>query len=107
VRLIYLAAPLSPIRTETRDSNIHRAKVIYEALSLKHHDLAFLALWILNAEIFDETEVNRELGMKRNFTIINRCDELWLVGPRVSPGMAAEEAHAARCGIPVITKVKE
>ena len=109
MRLIYLAAPLSPVGDETVYSNLFRAKSIYETLSEagKNDELVFIAPWILNCEVFEDNPINRDLGMKRNFAVIERCDELWLVGPRISSGMAAEAAHAARSGIVVLTKVKE
>jgi hypothetical protein len=101
VKLVYLAAPLSPVGDESRGLNIHRAKVIYEVLCLKHTDCVFLMPWLLNSEIFDETPENRAIGMARNHAVISVCDELWLVGPRVSPGMMAEAAHAERNGVVV------
>lgn len=48
----------------------------------------------------EETTENREWGLSCDKAHIERCDEVWLVGPRVSPGMALERQHAVSCGIP-------
>ena len=40
----------------------------------------------------------RETGLAIDFEIIERCDELWLCGRRVSPGMKLEATHAWRNG---------
>lgn len=106
MKLIYLAAPFSPQGAETEASNLYRAKNIYETLSEQHKDCCFLAHWILNCEIFKDTPENRVLGMRRNFAVIERCDELWLCGPRVSSGMVQEMNYAKRNGKPVINLVK-
>jgi hypothetical protein len=105
MRIIYVACPLTPTSTETRHLNIHRAKTIYEVLCYKHPDHAFLMPWVMNAEVFQETRANRDLGMMRNYAIIERCDELWLVGPRVSEGMVLEADYAKRKGLVVVSHV--
>jgi hypothetical protein len=43
----------------------------------------------------------RDLGLACDFALIERCDELWLVGGRVSPGMALEAEHARKHGVTV------
>jgi len=42
----------------------------------------------------------RELGCKMGLEMLEKCDELWVYGPRISAGMAAEIDHAERLGIP-------
>lgn len=93
-----MAAPLMPIEGETFEGNIARAKRWYRQLCLAFPSAAFTAPWILNCEMFDESEENRRAGMERNAEWIRRCDELFLVGPRVSSGMKAEVVVAAAAG---------
>lgn len=94
MRRIYLAAPVRPIEGETKEGNLARARSYYRALSLHYPDYSFLAPWILNCEVFDESPENLELGMRRNFDTIRLCRELWLCGPRVSSGMKDEAIFA-------------
>jgi hypothetical protein len=56
--------------------------------------------WIILSGEWDETK--REAGLKIDFALIERCDELWLVGSCVSSGMKLEAEHALDCGKPVM-----
>jgi hypothetical protein len=107
---VYLACPVRPLpgSSETKESNLARAREYYRRLSLAHPDKTFLAPWILNCEVFDETPEMIELGMKRNYAVIEMMaqfnvmaaahklggSELWLCGPRVTDGMQAEADYA-------------
>ena len=90
MKLAYLACPLTPKGFETREGNIAAAKEIYRRLSLEYPDRAFIAPWILNCEVFEETDEYRKKGMERNEFVIMKCDELWLGGSRISNGMREE-----------------
>lgn len=57
------------------------------------------ANWIVLSGQWPETPENRELGLRCDFASILRCNELWLVGGRVSPGMAQERDFALRNGV--------
>lgn len=99
MNVAYLAAALTPIAGETREGNIARAKALYRAACIAHPGTVFLAPWITNAEVFDETPDYRAIGMQRNFAAIELCTELWLVGPRVSHGMEEEAEFARQSGV--------
>lgn len=61
------------------------------------------AMWILLTELFDDaTPEQRALGLRVDCALVERCDEVWLVGGHVSLGMATEARHALECGIPVL-----
>lgn len=98
--ITYLAAPLSPEGDETIASNIERAKRAYAFFSTMERDRVFVADWILHAEVFagekDDDPELRSLGMARNFAQIAGCHELFLTGPRISRGMAAERDFAEK-----------
>lgn len=51
----------------------------------------------------DHIEEERALGIAANLEAFRRrfVDELWLYGPRISPGMEGEVRAAVRYGIPV------
>jgi len=92
-KLIYMSAPVRPLEGETLESNLARGRRWYKFLQLTAGDHAvFLAPWILSCELFDDdSPEQRKAGMARQMEIIARCDEVWLVGGRVSSGMAAEK----------------
>lgn len=94
MRLVYLAAPLTPQGNETREGNMLAAIEIYRELCELHPDCSFLLQWVINCTVFDETTENRAIGIARNLAVIEVCDELWLIGPRVSSGMNAEASYA-------------
>jgi hypothetical protein len=112
VIFVYLACPVRPIEGETKEGNLELARRYYRALSLAHPDKVFLAPWLLNCEVFDETPENVAKGMERNQAVIDLLaaydrvtqlvgSELWLVGPRVSDGMRAEAEYAEKRGMSV------
>lgn len=97
--VVFMAAPVAPVGDETFEGNLDRARRWYRQLSLAFPSVAFLAPWVLNCECFEDTDSYRRAGIARNCEIIRRCDELWLVGPRVSPGMVVEAEFAERLGM--------
>jgi hypothetical protein len=48
----------------------------------------------------DGDEAERALGLWFARILLTKCDELWVFGETISPGMAAEIAKADRRGIP-------
>jgi hypothetical protein len=42
----------------------------------------------------------RKLGCGMGLEMLEKCDELWVCGQRISSGMAAEIEHAGRIGLP-------
>jgi hypothetical protein len=97
-KCVYIAHPLG--QGEERAKNIERASkwVAWAAL----RGVCPMASWIILAGQWPETDMYRKLGLAIDLTQIERCDELWLCGPRVSPGMAIERDHALEKGIKVV-----
>lgn len=52
---------------------------------------------ILNDSVLEE----RETGIRFGLEILERCEELWICGDRMSAGMKREVAYAKAKGIPV------
>jgi hypothetical protein len=94
VRVVYVAHPLSG---PDRDANIARA-ARWCAWAFKS-GYAPVADWIVLASQLDESW--REQGLRADCALIKRCDEVWLVGGRVSEGMRIEAAAARLVGLPV------
>lgn len=56
-----------------------------------HPDVAFCMPWLPYVDVMpDDGVANRERGMRDDIAMAIRCDEIWLVGGRVSRGMKKE-----------------
>lgn len=101
MKVVYMAHRLGagPEREENRRIAAEWAAWLCEA-----YDVAVVADWIVLSGIWPETM--REKGLAIDFALIARCDEVWLVGDRVSAGMALEAAEARRLGKPVVDLVE-
>jgi hypothetical protein len=99
VRVIYMAHPLG--FGQEREGNRQRAArwVAWISATFK---VAVIADWIILSGQWDETPDNRALGMTFDVALVERADELWMVGGRVSAGMKLEADAARRAGKRVI-----
>jgi hypothetical protein len=97
-RVVYIAHPLGagPDREQNR-----RNAAQWVAWAARQ-GVAPVADWVILSGEFEETYENRALGLSIDLALIERCDELWLVGGRVSPGMAIERDHAIASGVQVV-----
>ena len=75
----------------------------------KHPGRAFVAPYITWLECGDDdgSRDSRALGLVRDLAVLARCDELWLVGDQLSPGMWLEREEARRRGIRVVDCIHE
>ena len=100
MRVVYLAAPVAGAVAE----NVARAKR-WLRWAWRIPDIVPIAPWLTPVELFaadaDDDHEARELGLLRDCAVVARCDELWLVGGRISEGMRREAAAAARAGLVV------
>ena len=96
-RVIYMAHPVSG----DIPGNLAEARRWVRALE-ELFDVAVVASWITECEVWDDADpAERAAGLERDKAVIERCDELWLVGPRISTGMAVELTHARLHGVAV------
>ena len=93
-RVIYIAHPLGD--GPERALNIGRASkwVAWAA----NQGVAPVCTWVVLASQWDEKR--REEGLEIDCRLIDVCDEVWLVGPRISPGMHVEATHAKKEDVP-------
>jgi hypothetical protein len=96
-RLVYLAHPLGG--DETREQNRRNGSLWFAWASSRPELQLVFAPWIILSGVWDETR--RGEGLKIDFNTIEQCNELWLVGGRVSPGMQLEADHASQCRVVV------
>ena len=100
LRIIYLAHPLGAVEPQ-RTANIARAMRWYQHLFRHHPGIAVQASWILSAQVAEETQEERGRGVAMDNALLPLCDEVWLCGDHVSPGMLAEARLAVSRGIQV------
>lgn len=68
-----------------------------------HPSIAFAIPWLPYVEVSDDTNpAHRIRGVEDDLAMLDRCDQLVLVGGRLSPGMELEVSRARHRGLPVI-----
>lgn len=94
MRVIYMAHPVGAATPEGVKANLERAKRWYRWI-VEHFNVSVVADWITGCEVFDGTnEADRAHGLDMDIAAVERCDELWLVGGRISKGMGLEREAA-------------
>lgn len=96
MKIVYVAHPLGsdPLG---RAENVKKAArwVVWVA----ERGCAPVASWVILASVWDET--HRDEGMRIDLKLVEVCDELWLCGDHISPGMKQEADHARKHGVHV------
>lgn len=102
MKVVYIAHPLRGATIEDTAANRRKASALTARLSLPG-DIAPVCSWIVLSEHWTE-EQGRELGLKIDCKLIERCDEIWLCGPKrdLSAGMRIEHDHAVEKGLRVV-----
>lgn len=97
-KLVYICSPLRG----DYEKNIRKAQEACAWVMLNFPDTIAIAPHIYFTQFLDDTNPNeRSLGMEAGLALLEKCDELWVIGNRVSEGMAAEIARAEELGIPI------
>jgi hypothetical protein len=92
VKVVYVAHPLGS--GPEREENRKLASRWVARIGMLGY--APVADWIILSGEWDDT--HRERGLAIDLALIARCDEVWLVGPRLSPGMTIEAVHGRKLG---------
>ena len=95
-QLVYVASPLS--------GNV--AQNLYVARQACRYAIAqgitpFAPHLLYPQMLNDNDPAERQLGIDMGNQMLELCDELWLCGDRISPGMEGERKLAEESGIPV------
>lgn len=101
MRLYYLAHPFTPLPDESRMANLGNALRYMRALL--DAGIPVVAPWIALASAYEmdkypggyHERTDEEFILRICVESVRRCDGLILVGPRISPGMQAEESTMA------------
>lgn len=95
MKLIYVASPYAG----EMEKNTEFAKKACRYVMDQGH--AFFAPHLLYPVILEEnTPEQRQLGLDMGLSMLAKCDNLWVCGDRISPGMQAEIDLAKQLGIP-------
>jgi len=96
MKLIYVASPYAG----DIENNVKFAKRACRYVIEQGH--AFFAPHLLYPQILDDNNpAERETGLKLGHHMLERCDEMWVFGDRISSGMEAEIELAKQLGIPI------
>ncbi|MGH9966562.1 MAG: hypothetical protein ACREBG_01845 [Pyrinomonadaceae bacterium] len=98
MKVVYIAHPYGGLQSNREKA----AKWVAWAARL---GCAPIADWIiLTGEFPDDIEGIRGRMLALDCNLVGRCDELWICGDHVSPGMSVEIEAAVRLNIPVVDK---
>lgn len=102
MKLVYIASPLRGDNPSKKDyeKNIKQAAEYCEkACSLGV--IAFAPHLYFTQFYNDTIAEEREKGLEMGLAMLEKCDELWVMGIYISQGMRGEIAHAKDLGIPI------
>ncbi len=98
MRTVYIAHPLG----KGPDREANRASAAKWVAWAAEQGVCPMATWITLSGEWDESDEHRRRGLEMDYAQINRCDEMWLCGSHISPGMGLEAEHAKRISVPVL-----
>lgn len=92
--VVYICSPLSG-NVEKNMTNARR----YSRFAAMHGAVPFTPHILYTQYMDDDVEYERRLAMSMNKRMLGMCNELWVFGKRMSPGMKEEVSFARRNGI--------
>lgn len=95
MKIVYIAHPLG----SGQDREANRALATKWVVWAANQGVAPIASWILIASEWQEDRKTE--GLEIDCRLIDVCEEVWLCGPRISPGMTVESLYAEKLGIPI------
>lgn len=96
MKLVYIA---SPLRGDYSKNIEKAAEYCEKACSLGV--LAFAPHLYFTQFYNDTIPEQREKGLEMGLAMLEKCEELWVMGTHISQGMRGEIAHAKSLGIPI------
>lgn len=102
MKLVYIASPLRGENPSMKDyeKNIKQAAEYCEkACSLGV--IAFAPHLYFTQFYNDTIAEEREKGLEMGLAMLEKCEELWVMGNNISQGMRGEIAHAKELGLPI------
>ena len=96
-RLVYVCSPLrGDMEANIRSARHYCAYVAKECRAIPSAPHIYFTQF-LDDDIAEE----RDFGLKAGIRLLSECEELWVFGDTISPGMRSEIRYANEHGIPV------
>lgn len=96
LKLVYIASPYAG----DVENNVEAAKEY--CLAAMEEGVTPVAPHLLYPQFLDDSDpAQRSLGTHAGLELLTRCDELWVCGPEISPGMSREIQFAEAMGLPI------
>ena len=96
MKLVYIASPYAG----DIENNVEAAKEYCRAAM--EEGVTPVAPHLLYPQFLDDSDpMQRSLGTHAGPELLARCDELWVCGPDISPGMKREIQFAEALGLPI------
>jgi len=94
--LVYIASPYAG----DIENNVEAAKEY--CLAAMEEGVTPVAPHLLYPQFLDDGDpAQRNMGLNAGLELLSRCDELWICGPELSPGMRREIQFAEALGLPI------
>ena len=106
LRKVFICSPFHPVGEtkaeieEDLKQNLERAKLACRA-ALDRGYVPYAPHLYFPQFLSEDDADEREMGIILGLTWLARCDELWVIGTRISEGMKKELAMAHEWGIPI------
>ena len=105
-RMVFICSPYRPgpgdtkTREQEKKRNISMAKAACRMAA--EQGMTPMAPHLFFPRFLDDRDPKeRAMGIEMGLRCMDCCDEVWVIGDRVSTGMAAEISYAADLGIPI------
>jgi hypothetical protein len=98
--ICYICSPYKGKTPEELMQNIENAKA-YGRYALSKGYVPYIAHLAICGFLKDEITEERMLGMQADCIMLSVCDELWVFGETISPGMQSEIKMAETLGLPI------
>ena len=98
--ICYICSPYKGKTPEEQTQNIENAKQ-YGRYALNKGYVPYIAHLAICGFLKDEIPEERTLGMQADCIMLSVCDELWVFGETISPGMKNEIQMAEKLNTPI------
>lgn len=99
MKIVYVAHPVGAATAEGVQANLVKARRWLQWI-MRNFAVAVVADWVLYCELLDDMNpADRAFGLVCDDALVSACEEIWLVGGRVSSGMAREKGVAEGLGL--------
>ena len=96
MKLVYIASPYAGNVKENTEAAKGYCRAALE------EGVVPIAPHLLYPQFLEDSDpAERNLGLRAGLELLARCEELWVCGPEISPGMSREIQFARGLGIPI------